>query len=33
MKRFLEGKGWAVDNKYGEVGLIYEDAVVVLTSN
>ena len=33
MKRFLEGKGWAVDNKFGEVGVIFQDAIVILTSN
>ncbi len=24
MKRFLEGNGWPVDNKYGEVALIHK---------
>ena len=33
MKRFLDGRGWAVDRKFGEVGLIYQEACIVLTSN
>ena len=33
MKQFLEGLGWPVDNKYGSVELLYENAMIVLTSN
>ena len=33
MKRFLEGRGWATDTKFGEIGLAFENCGVALTSN
>ena len=33
MKRFLEGKGWVNEIKYGNVSLDYSEIPIVITSN
>ncbi len=33
MKRFLEGRGYATETKYGEVNLAYQNCRTVITTN
>lgn len=33
MKRFMEGKGYAIDNKYGTAMLAYKNCPLVIASN
>ncbi len=33
MKRFLEGRGYSTETKYGEVNLAYQDCRTIITTN